>query len=219
MNVIKIQTLESRDPLLISLTYEQTIWPLWKVAKELICPMLKTHPKQLYKQFRLLLPMFDGQYTDFVHEHRFLSLNDLPTMKVSVIRRLTTGQSIQTIPSKLITESTPISGECSICTHIFDSNTITNCPDEKAYVYGYVMECGHRFCYPCIKQWIETRQIEENISSCPNCRQMCPTQYLHSDIVHAYSCAYGDLLSQYQAAKFPVQIDFHKHWNLLKQNV
>jgi hypothetical protein len=219
---LELHLLEATEPILIPLTEEQLDYPLWKVSKDLLSPHLFIEdPQELYHQYRLNIRLNDT-IQEYTNKQRFVRLRQLSSLKIYAVRRLLTSKSISTIPSRLIASNIPLSEDCCICYEPFSTELVSasiSHSDEKAYLYGYVLPCGHRFCYPCIREWF--RHYRENVSRgnppCPTCRSKIDPSHLDSNMVEAYVRAYDDMKRLVSLGHQNVEMDFHKFWYILQE--
>ena len=215
-----LQTLDSRK-FEIPLTEEETRhYPLWKIVRDFLTPALDLqNPQEMYRTYRLILNCTERVNIVLTNEHRFKTLHELSCNKISAVRRLMTADSTLTIPYRLIATDKPMSDECGICTEPF-SEPVSSDEHEKAYVYGYVLECGHRFCYPCIRQWFNEYRIRINPRDphppCPTCRHKNNPSHLDSDVVEASVRAYNEVTRLRSLGHRNVLMDFHKFWRVLQ---
>ena len=222
---LEIHLLEYPNLIRIPLTEEQLDFPLWKVSRDILAPHLREEdPQQLYHHYRLILAGLNGVKQEYTNDQRFARLRELSPLKIYAIRRRFTSESIRTIPSRLIASDVPLSEECCVCYEPFSNELVSasiSRSDEKAYLYGYVLQCGHRFCYPCIRQWFN--HYRTNIDRrnphppCPTCRNKSDPSHLDSNVVEAYVQAYDDMKRLVSLGHQNVEIDFHKFWNLLQE--
>ncbi len=219
--ILILQTLDSRK-FEIPLTKEETHqYPLWKIVRDFLALALDVqNPQEMYRTYRLILNCTGKVNIVLGNENRFKTLHELSCNKISAVRLLSTSNSTSTILSRLIASDKPMSDECGICTESF-SIPVSSDTDEKAYAYGYVLECGHRFCYPCIRQWFNTYRKNinrrERHPPCPTCRNKNNPEHLDSDVIEASARAYNEMMRLRSLGHENVSMDFHKFWYFLKE--